>query len=121
MGNNPNQWESSSSETNRIYDNLPLELDNHGFTNNCLYRSFLMELLFTNKKGIDRRWNPLCPFQMKITQNWMTCCLISPIMALASPLYIFNKNDEFCSECLVLVSNGKNIEAIKVIDAVLIK
>lgn len=63
---------------------------------------------------------------MRVSQNWMSCALISPLTILVSPIYLINPEGGLASECEVVIqmenSSDKNIQKrVKIVDVVEIK
>ncbi len=49
------------------------------------------------KNDISRQFNPFCPLEINMGRlsrddEWKTCCLISPFIAIASPTIICDEN-----------------------------
>jgi hypothetical protein len=61
-----------------------------------------MEFTRTEKAIFDRSMNPFCPINFIDSGNWLTTCLINPLMAIASPLYILDSHGEFHTKCEIL-------------------
>ena len=36
--------------------------------------------------------SPFCPLDIQNDSNWITVCFVSPMMLIASPLYLCNKD-----------------------------
>lgn len=56
------------------------------------HRYFSVEFARADKGKFDRSMNPFCPLNITNSGNWLTTCLVNPIMALATPIYLFNNN-----------------------------
>lgn len=46
--------------------------------------------------------NPFCPLSLITSGNWLTTCLVNPMMAIVSPLYIIDNHGEFHTNCQIL-------------------
>ena len=68
--------------------------------------------------------NPFCVLELNEdeenydSREWVTCCMISPMMAVASPIYICRKDSTFYRQCRVRGTNKEKDIFVEVTDII---
>ena len=121
MGNDNSQEDDRIPKSPIILslrDSMRLKFIERNLTKSLVYQAFANQFM-TVKNGImERKMNPFCVLELnEDKQNyeereWITCCLISPIMAIASPIFICRQDSTFYRSCRVRgMSKDKDVYA----------
>ena len=87
-------------------------------TRSMVHNDFGEKISHMENAKIDRSMSPFCPLDIEDDSNWITACFVSPMMLIASPLYLCNKDGVLEKKLKVMPVFRQEIQNIPIVSSI---